>query len=319
MDTMMSAELEPTGAADGDDVAARVSQLKDATNRYLADADPAGSTFVEKQWLAGKQLLELKKLVQYGEWKPWLAANIKGSYRTVTVCMQLAKNVQSSALLGKSVDATLQAIRDADRGQRRLGTISAADLTNILAVRAFADTGGATPGINCVRIEASESLILGVATDRFTLGVARGDYDGEPFPRLIQLDQVNDLVKLAEKIRFPSLVKVPILIDDDDQMEFRFPDETLRVRNVAADFPAWRQLIPDTDDLDPEPVGLNNSIRLNNVYQARFNAVNGSKDMETWRRRDGSTLIRIGDDFVGAIMGVSGSGAVWEPPKWLDA
>ncbi|WP_244918342.1 hypothetical protein [Mycobacterium xenopi] len=52
--------------------------------------------------------------------------------------------------------------------------------------------------IAAVRIEASETQLVAVATNRFVLGVSRVDYQGAPFAVTIAVDDAKTLARMAK-------------------------------------------------------------------------------------------------------------------------
>jgi hypothetical protein len=180
----------------------------------------------------------------------------------------------------------------------------------------------------CVRLEATESAIIAVATDRFVLGVSRADYTGEAFVATLDRAHVETLIKIAKTAkRDAQWREVTVEIVDTvhkyepTAMEFRFTSgESLTVRTSDHDFPKFRQLIPSATLLETEDVTPTKLAGFDASKLAQFAKVPGHARMSMWIRGTKPTVVRIGDDFIGLIMPVrtpDGTEYVW--PAWLDA
>ena len=197
-----------------------------------------------------------------------------------------------------------------------------ADLYRIATVaRAFASTDTTVPAINAVRIEATETHVIAVATDRFTLGVARADYAGEAFTATLDRSHVDTLIKMAKTTKRDESWRQAEITVDENTLEFRFTTgESLSVRVSDHDFPTFRQLIPSATLLETENVTPIKLASFDAFKLAQFAKVPGHERMSMWIRGTKPTVVRIGDDFIGLIMPVrtpDGTEYVW--PAWLDA
>jgi len=134
--------------------------------------------------------------------------------------------------------------------------MKAADLYRIVTVaKAFTSTDATVPMLGTVRIEASESAIIAVATDRFTLAVARADYSGEAFIATLDRTHVDTLIKMAKTTKRDESWREAEITVDENTLEFRFATgESLSVRVSDHDFPKFRQLIPSATLLETEDV-----------------------------------------------------------------
>jgi DNA polymerase III sliding clamp (beta) subunit (PCNA family) len=207
--------------------------------------------------------------------------------------------------------------------------LKAADLRRILTVaKTFASTDATVPAINAVRIEASESTIIAVATDRFVLGVVPADWTGEAFIATLDGTHVETLIKMAKTAkRDAQWREVTVEIVDTVHkyeptvIEFRFTTgESLSVRTSDHDFPKFRQLVPSAILLETENVTPTKLASFDASKLAQFAKVPGHERMSMWIRGTKPTVVRIGDDFIGLIMPVrtpDGTEYVW--PAWLDA
>ena len=104
-------------------------------------------------------------------------------------------------------------------------TMKAADLHRVITeAKNFAGRDNTLPMLQNVRIEATETQLVTVATDRFLLGVSRADYyAGEAFTVSIEGQQVDALLRMAKTAsRDAQWREVGIERRDDDNVEFRF-------------------------------------------------------------------------------------------------
>ena len=116
----------------------------------------------------------------------------------------------------------------------------------------FAGTDSTLPMLNAVRLEASETQLIAVATDRFTLGVRRVDYAGESFELMLSLADVRTLAKMAKTVgRHFELRTVTVELsraESDNRVvsvQFGFSTgESVTFGTLDVEFPKWRQLIP---------------------------------------------------------------------------
>jgi len=86
--------------------------LASQANKFYADFNAAGHSALVAAWNCGAALNRAKQLVgQHGQWKDWIEANFDGSYRLAASYMQIAANVQTSALSEyNSINGVLKAI-----------------------------------------------------------------------------------------------------------------------------------------------------------------------------------------------------------------
>ena len=97
-------------------------------------------------------------------------------------------------------------------------TMKAADLHRVIAeAKNFAGRDATLPMLQNVRIEATETQLVAVATDRFLLGVSRADYAGEAFTVSVEGQQVDALLRMAKTAkRDEDWREVTIERRDDD-------------------------------------------------------------------------------------------------------
>ena len=184
------------------------------------------------------------------------------------------------------------------------------------------------PLIEAVLIEATSGQLLAVATDRFTLGVSRADYTGAAFTLTLSAEDAKTLARMAKTARSAAGWRdVTITLADDGGAEFRFTGgESMTVRSRSEEFPKWRSLIP-ADDSGMGAVGIGRG--YNPARLAKFAKV---RPDERGRRmvllatspgqdRIGLTVVKIGEDFIGAIMPERPAGGTedYTRPFWLPS
>lgn len=229
-----------------------VAALKDELRRWHEQAEAGAQTYVEGAWHAGRVLLQIKEIDGHGNYTQWVKDNFKGSPRTAQVYTRMARKAQSPADLGNSIDATDKALRSAAKPAdtpRLLGTMQAWDLFRILSVKVFAANHDAMPNLMTVNLEATGDQLIAVATDRFVVGVARAEYQGDPFNVNIHTGYVDQVLRMNVS-RFSRQCDVTIRITDDAELEFTTDEQKVIIPVTGYDFPPWRKLIPDTIDSD---------------------------------------------------------------------
>ena len=78
-------------------------------------------------------------------------------------------------------------------------SMKAADLHRVITeAKTFAGRDATLPMLQNVRVEATETQLVAVATDRFLLGASRADYAGEALTVSIEGQQVDALLKMAK-------------------------------------------------------------------------------------------------------------------------
>ncbi len=213
-------------------------------------------------------------------------------------------------------------------------TMKANHLHRILTeAKLFAGHDATLPMLACVRLEATETQLTAIATDRFLLGVSRADYTGEAFDVLIDGSDVDVLARMAKTAKRDEAWREVTVERTDTVPEgctvtsvtfvFAFnTGETLTVKPSEQDFPKYRQLIPSTDDLETETLGLGTEFGFDAGKLARFAKVAGSHVMQLYPRGPRPAVVLIGDDFLGLIMPVRLSEdhrTGYRRPAWIDA
>jgi DNA polymerase III sliding clamp (beta) subunit (PCNA family) len=227
--------------------------------------------------------------------------------------------------------------------------LTAHDLHRVLATsKLFTGTDDTLPMLRCVRLEFTSGRVIGVATDRFTLGVITAEYvepeanDATPevFDVMVDHNDVDTLIKLAKTPVKSSVWRtVDVTVTERDErpnsghygnpvtIEFRFNSgETVAVRAADYEFPKYRQLIPSAVSDATDLRGTDYTTGFNPGYLAKFAKVlsadgKAGRMAVTTHSPSKPTAVRIGDDFIGLIMPVrlgETDLAVYSRPAWLD-
>lgn len=197
-------------------------------------------------------------------------------------------------------------------------TLKAADLHRILTdVRQFASTDRTLPALMQIRIETQGGNITAAATDRFTMGVSRADYNGEEIAANVSVANVDNLLRLAKTSRRDAPARAVDIAIVGNTLEFGFSTgESLTVQTEQADFPRWQQLLPK--EAIPGNGITDATISYNAGRLARFAKVAGSERMQIVNRgRHKPSIVCIGDDFVGLIMPVRAPDDSYVPASWI--
>jgi hypothetical protein len=204
-------------------------------------------------------------------------------------------------------------------------TMKAADLHRVITeAKNFAGRDATLPMLQNVRIEATETQLVAVATDRFLLGASRADYAGESFTVSIEAQQVDALLRMAKTASRDALWReVTIERRDDDShnvIEFRFNSgEAITVTPSAHEFPKYQQLIPTTTQLETETRHESPVIGFNAANLAKFAKIDGARAMRVYPRGDKPTVVLIGEDFARLIMPlrVEEDHRAYQRPAWM--
>ena len=206
----------------------------------------------------------------------------------------------------------------------------AADLYRIVSdAILFASKDTTRPFLCVARLEVTSAGLIAVATDRFSLGIARADYDGEAFTASFSRGDLVNLLKVAKTAkRDESWRRVELEIERDQRDEsvkaitFTFTDGgamTLRAQDY--EFPKYRQLFPSAQQVD-DASGLVH-VGVNPALFARFDKVSGSAAAHVaFTAGNRPIVVRKGPDFLGLLMptrlgDLETSAHV--RPDWLDA
>lgn len=201
-------------------------------------------------------------------------------------------------------------------------TIARASLWRVLTEAAlFAGTDDSLPMLCSVRLEATGTHLIAVATDRFALGVSSAPYEGTPFAITLPMAEVK-LILGACKLGFGRRT----LTGDVDLrvtpkgtlLHVKLGETVITVATGSYEFPRWRQLVGGSD-AHVEPAA--GTFKVNPRFLARLAKV--GRDAKFYRRGPRLPIMaRVGDHFIAAIMPMHETGAgnplVWELPEWLD-
>lgn len=203
--------------------------------------------------------------------------------------------------------------------------IERADLVRVLTEASlFATKTDDLPILNAVRLEATGTHLLAVATDRFMLGVSSAEYEGAPFVITLPMAEVK-LILGACKLkagRWKPKDVVDLRVTPKGTLLHVTLDETVitvPTFQSASDFtyPEWRKLLGASTTEVGEVIG---TVGINPQYLAKFGKI-GRQAKFYLRAPNKPVMVRIGDDFVGLIMPIripDDDPKVWTLPEWLD-
>ena len=207
----------------------------------------------------------------------------------------------------------------------------AADLHRIVSdAILFASKDTTMPSLCLARLEVTSAGLIAVATDRFSLGIARADYTGEAFTASFSRGDLVNLLKVAKTAkRDESWRRVELEIQRDQQFEstvkavtFTFTDGgamTLRAQDYS--FPKYRQLFPSAQQVD-DASGLVH-VGVDPALFARFDKVSGSAAAHVaFTAGNRPIVVRKGPDFLGLLMPTrlgELETSAHVRPDWLDA
>jgi len=210
--------------------------------------------------------------------------------------------------------------KTAEKVSTPLATVKAAELHRWLSdVEPFKGHDDTLPMLTAVHIESDGHRLLAVTTDRFTIGVAKLDYETDHVPNSkvctesehnnvafnLAPNDVATLIKVSKTVKKDQGWRcVTIIQNYDDTIEFRFfSGEQITVKPFDVQFPQWRQLIPSSGSQIERA-----ATQYAAPYMARFAKVAADAAMRvtTFDNKVGRgqrpTVVQIGDDFIGMIM-----------------
>lgn len=189
-------------------------------------------------------------------------------------------------------------------------TMTAADLHRIVSdALLFAGKDDTLPALCSVQLKASAGYIVATATDRYTAGVARADYGGEPFEALFKRTDLVNLVRMAKTPAREAKwrgVELAVARDESDVVQaitFTFTDGSAMTVKAMIDvqFPSVRKLFPSADTIN-DSAGLVH-VGISSTLLARFDKVSGNAALHIAFTADNKpVVVRKGDNFVGLIM-----------------
>ena len=190
------------------------------------------------------------------------------------------------------------------------------------------------PMLEAIRLEFGGGHLVAVATDRFTLGASRVDYDGAAFDMLLGGDDAKKLITLAKTgKRDEGWREVAVEVAEADtlpRVTFRFNSgESVTVRGSELEFPKWRLLIAADNSRMGTTIGTGyDPSRLVPFTKVRPNEGGARRRIAMYptvasNGRPGPTAIRIGDNFAGVLFPERpddlGDSWPYVRPDWLAA
>lgn len=181
----------------------------------------------------------------------------------------------------------------------------------------FASAPIGVPAIEAVRIETTPNdaetvNLIGVATDRFVLGVSRVIASGDAGVGFtLATADVKNVLRIAKTSkRDAGWRRVTAEVDADaGRISFLFSSgEQVTVKAMSDDFPSWRQLLIANPDAMARPAG---GLGVDPLKLATFSRVAAAKEspMRMFPGVDDVGRLKpvhiiIGDDFYGLVMPV---------------
>lgn len=201
----------------------------------------------------------------------------------------------------------------------RPNRIRTVELVRILSdASIFAGRGWDIPVLRSVQLEATGLDLIAMATDRFTLGCSRTAFTVNEFKINLDLDDVRTLIGMG-RVRSAEWVTIS---RNHGVLTFRFDDghvygTEVKVRHTGREFPEVRKFFDQKAEDTIVPFG--ELVRFNPKYLSRFGRVKGDGQVELRiLSADRIVLVRVGSDFVGAIMPVRlPDGTKWIKPSWV--
>lgn len=203
-------------------------------------------------------------------------------------------------------------------------TVKAEVLVRTLSnVVPFADTGrDAYAAISVVHVEAGNGVITATATDRFTMGHARGEANGAMGGTSIRLPDVKrilDTLKGAAKADAYAILTLSGETPETQTLTVACDvlGTSVTVAPEFEAFPRYRRLFPTEHE-----VNLTVSAAFNAAYMARFAKVKVDRGVPmriVHASPQKPMVVEIGDSFVGIIMPVKNAGESIVPIGLPDA
>jgi len=203
--------------------------------------------------------------------------------------------------------------------------IDRADLVRVLTEASmFATKSNDIPMLHAVRLEATGTHLLAVATDRFVLGVSRAPYEGTPFMITLPMPEVK-LVVGACKLKAGRFIKPDDVVDlrvtpKGTLLHVALDETVITVPTFKGDFPYpdWRKLLGISTNVD-EVLG---TVAVNPTYLAKFGRIGPTRAKFYLRGPNKPVMVSVGEDFVGLIMPIRPADGedpkLWSLPEWLD-
>ena len=186
-------------------------------------------------------------------------------------------------------------------------TIGAQYLHSMLVqVTPHMGTDDTIPVINAIHLEAGDNHLTAIATDRFTLGIARqGVIDDETWTSAIPAEDLPAVTAWAKAAEFDVVTIDTTVEDDDATLTFKGKGGALQISHRARDYaalPSWRKLVRDAITGTPEVVQLSG---LTTKYLARWK--HADKILHFFQTGPRKPLVFMDDegDFIGLQMPIN--------------
>ncbi|MGW4695200.1 DNA polymerase III subunit beta family protein [Kitasatospora cineracea] len=180
--------------------------------------------------------------------------------------------------------------------------VNARELQRILSqVEPHVNSEDFLPAIAGIRLEGDGRHLIAIATDRYTMGIARTPLrsDAEPWAVTVPGRRVKSLRQwLKAQDRLATVVISPT----ETTVTFESPADELRITTAEGDFPKWRGMIAKLIADDPQPVPLTS-------YTAEFLArwASAGSFLAATQAAADKPLLLFGENFLGLQMPASRS------------
>jgi len=184
------------------------------------------------------------------------------------------------------------------------GTVQPAELIAALtAVIPHAGTDKTLPMLRALKFETTDDnkTLTVVATNRYTLGTYRMEWDGGEVDALLDLDDVKTLLAYAKKAA--KYNRIALTFTDKTAEAFDF-ERRVEFRLMECDFVKWAAILPSASQDHADRI---DRIGFNPAFMASFAkaAERGLPMILTMPGRpDKPVRIDIGENFTGLIMPV---------------
>ena len=179
----------------------------------------------------------------------------------------------------------------------------------------FTDKGVSLPSLTCALVTSTGGHLYALATDRYRIGVQRvkvGDSLPDGLRFLIERSSMRGILALYKVSRADD-PELTLAIEDSRLTitgagSFGFLDSSTSWSLPSHEFPKVSQVLVQACELAAKGTA---PTALNAAYLADFRAAVpriGNQPMRIWAQESLPSLVRIGDDFIGALMPVRSVG-----------
>lgn len=182
-----------------------------------------------------------------------------------------------------------------------MGQVDVKELVAALtAVLPHAGTDKTLPMLRAIKFEAGDGYLTLIATNRYTLGTYRLEWNGPDVDVLLELDDAKELLAYVKKVKLVPFVNLEFRDGEVEAFDLVRRQTFPLMLNV--EFVRWRAVMPGTDEHEGFP-----AIGLNPAFLASF--VKASKRNEPIILKFGASPVKpvrveVGDNFIGLIMPV---------------